>query len=458
MFVGLTAILKCEYFRTNVGYFTLFNGKTRGSDSAKAMSRANFNSKNVFETYWHLYCVDGNRMDTVTKPATKTETRTESHLIGKFIGNVDGPTLVAVGSIHGNEPSGRLALERVARRVETLVGRLRGRVYLLAGNIRASAKGVRFLDADLNRHSTRENIRRNTRLTKNAEAEDNEQYELLTIFREILNSAVDEVYVMDLHSTSADGVPFATVGDTLRNRHFARKLPVTMLLGIEEQLEGTMLEFLNNEGTVTLGFEAGQHLSEEAIDNHQALVMHALVSSGILAPEDVPGLFAFRKRLMSATGKAHIFEVRHREPVSAEDDFQMDPGYRNFDPIKRGQRLAANKHGTIFAPESGSMLMPLYQKQGDDGFFIVRTVSAFWLGVSETVRRLKLADYTHWLPGVRRHPRHSEMLQIDTRIARFFPLQIFHLLGFRRLRWQQNFLVVSRRRYDTTSPFGSRRN
>ncbi len=386
------------------------------------------------------------------------DTRTESHLIGKFAGNFDGPTLVAVGSIHGNEPSGRLALERVSRRLESLEKKLRGRVYLLAGNVRASAREVRFLDMDLNRHWTRENVRKNTKLSADALAEDREQYELLAIFREILNSAGDEVYVLDLHSTSAGGVPFATVGDTLRNRHFAQKLPVTILLGIEEQLEGTMLEFLNNEGAVTLGFEGGQHQSAEAIDNHEALVMHSLVSAGILAAEDVPGLFASRQRLVSATGKAHIFEVRHREPVSPEDEFQMDPGYRNFDPVERGQRLASTKNGTISAPESGSMLMPLYQKQGEDGFFIVRMVSIFWLRLSEVIRRLRLADYTHWLPGVRRHPKHSEVLQIDTRIARFFPLQIFHLFGFRRLRWEQNFLVVSRRRFDTISPFASRRN
>ena len=397
-------------------------------------------------------------MESMTAFAATIDSQTESHVIGEFVGNADGPTLVAVGSIHGNEPSGRLALERVAHCIETLEKTLRGRVFLLAGNVRASARGLRFLDADLNRHWTRENIRKNTRLAPDASSEDQEQCELLTKFREILNTARDEVYVLDLHSTSAGGVPFATVGDTLRNRHFAQTLPVTILLGIEEQLEGTMLEFLNNEGAVTLGFEAGQHASAEAIDNHEALAMAALVSSGILASEDVPGLYSLRQRLASATGKADIFEVRHREPVSPEDEFHMDPGYRNFDPVKGGQRLAANKHRTICAPESGSMLMPLYQELGEDGFFIVRTVSVFWLRVSEVFRRLNLADLTHWLPGVVRHPKHHEMLQIDTRIARFFPLQIFHLLGFRRLRWQNNFLMVSRRRSDTISPFGSRRN
>ena len=391
--------------------------------------------------------------------AMKIESDSESHFIGKFVGNADGPTLVAVGSIHGNEPSGRLALEKVAPRLESLKEKLRGRVYLLAGNLRAFDQSVRFVDADLNRHWTRENIRRNTRISQEIRAvEDQEQHELLTIFREILHSAGDEVYVLDMHSTSAGGVPFATVGDTLRNRRFAQKLPVTILLGIEEQLEGTMLEFLNNEGTVTLGFEAGQHTAAESIDNHEALIVQALVNAGILSSEDVPDFSDIRQRLASATGKRDILEVRHREPVSPGDEFLMNPGFRNFDPVKREQPLATNRHGIVKAPESGLILMPLYQKQGEDGFFIVRRVAPFWLRVSGIVRRLKLADYIHLLPGVRRHPKHPENLQIDTRIARFFPLQIFHLLGFRRLRWRNNFLVVSRRRYDTVSPFGASGN
>jgi hypothetical protein len=118
--------------------------------------------------------------------------------------------------------------------------------------------------------------------------EDLEHHELLAIFREVLRSAADEVYVLDLHSTSAGGRPFATVGDTLRNRAFARKLPVTILLGIEEQLEGTMLEFMTNEGAVTLGFEGGQHEDPSAVDNHEALVLLSLVNAGILRGDDLP--------------------------------------------------------------------------------------------------------------------------------------------------------------------------
>ncbi|MEQ1763563.1 MAG: succinylglutamate desuccinylase/aspartoacylase family protein [Pyrinomonadaceae bacterium] len=390
--------------------------------------------------------------------ATAIKSEPQRHLIGKFIGKAEGPTLIAVGSIHGNEPSGRLALERVALRLDSLNEKLLGRIYLLAGNVQAIDRAARFVDSDLNRYWTRENILRNTRTGPWEAAEDREQHGLLRIFREVLSSAGDEIYVLDLHSTSAGGIPFATVGDTLRNRRFAQMFPVTILLGIEEQLEGTMLEFLNNEGAVTMGFEAGQHGAAESVDNHEALVWLALVNSGILAAEDVPDLAKHRRSLAESTGKAKILEVRYREPISAGDEFEMKPGFMNFDAVKRGQLLASTRKGSITARETGLMMMPLYQRQGEDGFFIARRVAPFWLRLSQLVRRLRLADHVHLLPGVRRRPMHPETLLIDTSIARLFPLQIFHLLGFRRLRWQKDLLTVSRRRHDTESPFGARKN
>ena len=392
-------------------------------------------------------------MKVISAQIAKSDTPAATRIIGRFIGDPEGPTLIAVGSIHGNEPSGRIALERVSERLGPMRERLRGRVFLLSGNIRASANGVRFQSYDLNRGWTRNNIIRNTSRLDSSLAEDDEQHELLTIFRDILRSSSDEVYALDLHSTSAGGRPFATVGDTLRNRNFARELPVTILLGIEEQLEGTMLEFLNNEGAVTLGFEAGQHLDPAAVDNHEALVLLALVNAGILHASDVPDIPAIKKRLQDAAGYPDIFEVRHREAVSEFDEFRMNPGFRNFDRVRRGQVLAGNRDGAITAPESGRIMMPLYQDQGEDGFFIVRHVALFWLWLSALMRKLRIAEIVHFLPGVRRYPKHPEQLQIDTRIARFFPLQLFHLLGFRKLRWRQNFLLVSRRRHDTSGPF-----
>ena len=375
------------------------------------------------------------------------------HLIGEFVGDAGGATLIVVGSVHGNEPGGMLAARRVAQKLENLREKLRGRVYLFSGNTRALLRRVRFIDSDLNRHWTSEN------LSKAAPqlVEDFEQRELLKFFEEILSTARDEVFALDLHSTSAAGLPFATVGDTMRNRRFAQKFPVTILLGIEEQLDGTLLEYLNSEGVVTFGFEGGQHDSPETAENHEALIWLATVFAGILSEKDVPEFEKHRDILKQATGEAQILEVRHREAITPADEFVMNPGFENFQPIERGQTLARNKNGEIKALESGLILMPLYQKLGEDGFFIGRRVAPFWLWLSGVFRKMQIPALVRTLPGVWRHPTDKESLVVNTRIARFFPLQIFHLLGFRKRRWRDNQLVVSRRRHDTISPFKLRR-
>ena len=377
----------------------------------------------------------------------------KDHLIGRFCGDAAGPTLIAVGSIHGNEPGGSTALRSISHEIRALEPKLRGRVFLIEGNARALAEKVRYLDMDLNRHWTRGNLAAVELGEPPRNAEDRELRELQALFRDILDSAQNEVFALDLHSTSAHGLPFATVGDTLRNRRFAQKFPVTILLGIEEQLEGTMLEYLNNRGVVTFGFEGGQHDEPDTAANHKALVWLALAHAGVIAATDVPDLDRHRQHLAKASGRARIVEVLFRKPVSEADGFVMDAGYQNFDPVGKDQALARDRYGSIQSPRKGLILMPLYQAKGDDGFFIGREVAPFWLWLSKLLRNLGAPTVVRILPGVWRHPDDPESLVIDTRVARFFPLQIFHLLGFRRRAWEGQRLVVSRRRFDTRSPF-----
>jgi hypothetical protein len=237
----------------------------------------------------------------------------------------------------------------------------------------------------------------------------------------------------------------------MRNRAFAQKFPVTILLGIEEQLEGTLLEYLNNLGAVTLGYEGGQHYAESTVAVHEALVWRALVNAGVV--EDTEDLKRFDSVLLKATERPKILEVRYRHAITEEDEFEMLPGFNNFDPIARGQHLANDRNGAVAATEKGLILMPLYQKLGEDGYFIGREIAPFWIWLSGLLRRLRVGSLMPTLPGVARSEKDPDTLEIDTRIARFFPLQIFHLLGFRKLRWHDQKLVVSRRKFDLSGPF-----
>ena len=46
----------------------------------------------------------------------------------------------------------------------------------------------------------------------------------------------------------------------------------------------------------------------------------------------------------------------------------------------------------------------------------------------------------------------DDALFVNQRVARWYSLQIFHLLGYRKRRAQGEMLVVSRRRFDRKKP------
>ena len=392
-------------------------------------------------------------ISTTTLEPSRLLARPGAHLIGSVRGSLPGPTLLILGGIHGNEPAGVLAADRVLPHIQERSADLRGEVVLLRGNSRALARKVRYIDADLNRQWTADSVRISEAGNggRPEMSEFLERRELLMVLREVVSRARGDIYFVDLHTTSAQGKPFATVGDTLRNRRFALKFPVTIVLGLEEQINGTLLEYINNLGAITMGFEAGQHEAISSVDHHEAVIWNATVATGNFLRDDVAELDHCLS-LLKRSGGLRVVEVRHRHAIAPEDAFQMEPGLRNFQPIRRGQVLAKDRRGKITARETGLILLPLYQKLGDDGFFLGREVKRFWLNVSAVLRKLKVGEYIHVLPGVRRDPLRENFFTINTHIARILPLQIFHLLGFRRRRWIDKHLVVSRRSHDLSGP------
>ncbi len=384
----------------------------------------------------------------MTAPAASPERI--ARVIGRLRAASAGPTLVCVASIHGNEPAGREAVGRVFRALAARPPAMRGALVGVTGNCAASARGRRFLDADLNRHWTTARIAALTNGGRPACAEDHELLAVLGELRDTIGRARGPLYFVDLHTTSGDSPPFGTVGDTLQNRRFALCLEVPLVLGIEEQLEGTLLEYLNELGHVTLGLEGGQHDAPASADNLEACVWLALAASGVLVtPDTVSEVRAARARLAGMRGTLpRVVEVRHRHPVHAADEFRMHPGFASFERVRAGDVVAMDRAGPVRVPESGRLLMPRYQRQGDDGFFVIREFRPVWLTLSAWLRHLRVDRLLPWLPGVRRDPGHRDQLIVDRRIARWFALQVFHLLGYRKRRIDGPRLILRRRRDD----------
>jgi len=365
-------------------------------------------------------------------------------------GRSGGPTLVVTAGIHGNEPAGVRSAERVLAALHSRGTPLAGELVVLVGNRAALARDARFLDEDLNRLWTAERLAAlRTRPSAHDHAEEREQRELAAELEPLL--AREGVTLLDLHSTSGDGPPFALAGDTLQNRRVACALQVPFLLGLEETVRGTLVEHVGALGHVAIVVEGGQSRDPRTAELLESALWVTLVSSGVASKGDLPEFELHRERLRSAArGLPAVIEVSHRHEIAPEDErrFEMLPGLVGFARVERGTLLAhygGGRERPVHAPFSGLLLLPRYQSQGRDGFFLGTSVSSVWLVLSAALRRLHLERLLGRLPGVRVEERAGHSLTIDRRIARFFAAELFHLLGYRRREEHGHALVVSRR-------------
>jgi predicted deacylase len=374
----------------------------------------------------------------------KADTSETQRVLGVVKGDRPGPTLIGIGGLHGNEPAGLDALRLVLGSLREQPGSFRGELVALAGNLPALAEGRRFLDIDLNRMWGGDQ----NQVPPDA-TEVGEQGELRQAILDAATRARGEVYVLDLHTTSGEGGAFTVIGDTLRNRRFARAIPVPLVLGLEELVDGTLLEFLDERGFIAAVFETGQHQEELSASRGEAGLWLALEAAGMVSGEDHRVRAARRYLRHGSSQLPQVLEMRYRHTVLPGEGFRMRPGFRNFQRIVEGEVLADTAHGTIQARSSSRILMPLYQEQGDDGFFVVQEFHTFWLGVSALARHLRLDRLLPLLPGVRfRNGTRTEVM-VNRNVARFYALQLFHLLGYRKQRDDGETLVMIRRSHDT---------
>ena len=289
--------------------------------------------------------------------------------------------MICLAGVHGNEMSGIKALDLIFKmlEVEPITNpsfQFKGRLVGFLGNLKALQAGRRFVSEDMNRIWTEEII---NHIMHTPEAElENEQLELRQLLRavelEIDDYQPDHVVLLDLHSTSSPGGIFTIVRNDLESIRFGIELHAPVILGLIEGLQGTLLHYFNPDHferkLSSIVFEAGHHKDPLSVNRSIAAVINCLRTAEMVRAEHVENqhdlLLIEHSRDLPKVN--HLIYIHHCDP---NDGFVMIPGFKNFDRVVEGMLLAHDHQGEIRAKCDGLLLMPRYQSEGGDGFFII---------------------------------------------------------------------------------------
>lgn len=363
--------------------------------------------------------------------------------IGQLEGDEEGPCCIFIAGVHGNEPSGVFALHEVFQDLKKRGVPIRGSIYAFEGNQWALERGQRYQTIDLNRLWTSDQIERLRSSDFSPSNEDEvQQQELFHIIEELFKTKKGPFYFFDLHTTSSETRPFLTVNDSLLNRRFTKQYPAPIVLGIEEYLNGPLLSYINELGHVAFGFESGQHDAKASVENHMAFAYLSLVFTGAIGAENIDFKSTYHKL---GQKRSDFYEIYFRHQIKKGEAFEMQSGFVNFQPIKKGRLLAKSDGEEVKAHHDSLVFMPLYQSQGEDGFFLIKRIPSFFLWLSRKVRQKRMDRLLAYLPGIQWESEQRDTLIVDLRVARFLARDFLHLFGYRSSEVDVNHLVIKNR-------------
>lgn len=305
-------------------------------------------------------------------------------VIGKYTGDQRGPLLVVFGAMHGNERAGVQAMDLMIKmlEVEPVTNPdfiYKGRVIGITGNLLALKQKKRFINKDLNRCWTKENVAlAESGMKTDLSEEILEIKECMSIIRKEIRSYQPEIlYVLDIHTTSSTGGIFTIVPDHPESIRIGVELEAPVITNMTDGLTGTSMQYFDTENlgvkTVSLTFECGQHDDPLSVNRAIAAITNCMKIIGSIDEQHIENrhnklLIEYSKNLPK------LSRLLLKYAITPEDEFEMKPGYQNFMLVREGEELGRNKNGPVYSPYEGMILMPLYQKQGDEGFFLVESV------------------------------------------------------------------------------------
>ncbi|WP_313690816.1 succinylglutamate desuccinylase/aspartoacylase domain-containing protein [Halorarum halobium] len=237
------------------------------------------------------------------------------------------PEVAVVGGIHGDEPCGPAAVERLVAEAPPV----ERPVKLVVANEEALARDERFLDEDLNRA-----------FPGDADADGHEGRLAHDLAREL-----EGCTTLALHSTQSFADPFALC-DTVDEiaRAVVPHLPVDTLIETDLFTEGRLIEHPH-----TVEVECGLQGSDDAADNAYRLARSFLAATGAL---DAPTPDGSNPEGPTGGEDATADDVavfRLLQPVGKPPADEYEVFVDNFERVETGERFAVADGETFTADE-----------------------------------------------------------------------------------------------------------
>jgi len=293
-----------------------------------------------------------------------------NRIIGEYTSNKRGPLLFITGGIHGNEPSGVIALKKVFKILNDDNVEIEGTVVGVAGNKEALKNNVRYIDEDLNRTWTKKNIASHVADSH----EKKEMFEIIEVLKSYKEKEYTKRYFVDCHTTSSASEPYISVQEVNDNDAWAHCFPTYIIRGFSDIVLGCIDHYESRIGVTGFVFEGGQHISKDAVEHHEGIIWLAIQNACNLDLNDLTEYPETARMLSEKRTQQKTFEIKYRHGLTATDSFEMKPGFENFQKLKKGEVLAHQNGKEIVSEWNDYIFMPLYQSQGHDGFFVVEEV------------------------------------------------------------------------------------
>ena len=140
-----------------------------------------------------------------------------------------------------------------------------------------------------------------------------------------------------------------------------------------------------------------------------------------------------------------FYEITFRHAIENRESFDLKPGYKNFQILKAGEVMGYEGKKVLKTETDTQLFMPLYQGQGEDGYFLIRPIPKFFLRLSKWLRKNRVDRLFPLLPGVYWKDPSKAQLRVNLKIARFLAVPLLHLLGYRKKDQGESELLITNR-------------